>query len=102
MFINKNVFSILTKNPNWEILTKNLRWGYGWKTWIILGFTKKSFFFLGGRGGEGMKNQYKGEDCLKWGLGQFADLKGDAWQERGVSVFESKKYSFILANTRFL
>ena len=53
-------------------------------------------------GGEGMKNQYKGEDCLKWGLGQFADLKGDAWQERGVSVFESKKYSFILANTRFL
>ena len=26
---------------------------------------------------------YKG-DCLKWGLGQFADLRGGgAWQERG-------------------
>ena len=64
------------------------------------GVQKKFFFFL--RGGGGMKNQYKGEDCLKRGLGQFADLKGDAWQERGVSAFESKKYSFILANTRFL
>ena len=64
------------------------------------GVHKKILFFLGGGGG--MKNQYKGEDCLKRGLGQFADLKGDAWQERGVSVFESKKYSFILVNTRFL
>ena len=33
-----------------------------------------------------MKNQYKGEDCLK--RGQFADLRGGggAWQER-VGVF---------------
>ena len=33
-----------------------------------------------------MKNQYKGGNCLKdgGGLGQFADLRGGAWQERGV------------------
>ena len=23
-FINKNVFSVITKNVNWEVLTKNL------------------------------------------------------------------------------
>ena len=28
-----------------------------------------------------------GENCLKRGLRQFADLKG-AWQERGCGVFE--------------
>ena len=24
----------------------------------------------------------------KWGLGEFADLRGGAWQERGGGVFE--------------
>ena len=30
------------------------------------------------------KNQYRGGDCLKRGLGQFVNLRGGgAWQERG-------------------
>ena len=35
-----------------------------------------------------MKNQYIEEDYLKWGLGQFADLRG-TWQKRG-GVFEGR------------
>ena len=50
--------------------------GVHWKTWL-----------LGGGEGGVMKNQYRGEDCLKrggaWTVCQF---KG-AWQERG-GVFE--------------
>ena len=38
----------ITKNSNWEILTKNLvlknKMGEGWKTLIFLGFTEKSEF----------------------------------------------------------
>ena len=35
------------------------------------------------------KNKYRGRHCLKkGGLGQFADLKGGTWQERGGRVFE--------------
>ena len=51
-----------------------------WKIWLL--------------GGEFMKNQYRGGEggCLKRGLGQFADLRGLAWQERGGSVFEGGWY----------
>ena len=38
----------ITKNSNWEILTKNLvlknKMSEGWKTLIFLGFTEKSEF----------------------------------------------------------
>ena len=42
--------SVITKNSNWEILTKNLDtfkkigWGKGWKTLIFFDFTEKSEF----------------------------------------------------------
>ena len=39
------------------------------------------------RGDGFTKNQYRGGDCLKGGLGQFADLKG-SWHKRWGSVFE--------------
>ena len=39
------------------------------------------------RGMRFTKNQYRGGNCLKReGLGQFADLRGGGWQERGVGV----------------
>ena len=54
---------------------------------------KKNFNILGVHQkvqllGRFTKNQYRGGDCLKRGLGQFDDLRG-AWQERGGGgVFE--------------
>ena len=41
-------------------------------------------------GGEFTKTQYRDEDCLEKGgrLGQFTDLRGGGWQERGGGVFE--------------
>ena len=47
------LFSVITKNLNWKILTKNLvtfkrsdriKDDYGWKILILLGFTEKSDF----------------------------------------------------------
>ena len=70
-------FSVITKNSNWKILTKNLVTvllkdkiefnisGVHWKIW-----------FLGG--GKFTKNQYRVEGLSKKrGLGQFADLRGE-------------------------
>ena len=34
-----------------------------------------------------MKNQYRGGIAYKGGLGQFADLRVGAWQERGEWCF---------------
>ena len=85
------LFSVITKNLNWEISTTNLvtlvnRWdevkdenfnmGILWKIWLLGGFTK---------------NQYIGGEIV-WkgggGLGQFVDLRvGGAWQKRGVWWF---------------
>ena len=84
-------FSVITKNSNWKILTKNLVTvllkdkigfnisGVHWKIW-----------FLGG--GKFTKNQYRVEGLTKQrGLGQFADLRGSlARQERGSGVFEEE------------
>ena len=40
------------------------------------------------------RNQYIGGLPKKGGLGQFADLEGETWQERGgVGVFEGGSYS---------
>ena len=63
-------FSVITKNLNWEILTKNLltfkRWN-GVKDKKILMEVHRKIRFLGG-GGEGFtKNLYIGGDCQKKG-----------------------------------
>ena len=50
-FIKKIFFSVMAKNLNGEISTKNLAtfkrwgWGYGWKILILLEFPEKSDFF---------------------------------------------------------
>ena len=66
-------FSVITKNLNWEILTKNFVTFKRWagvkdeKSLILWGFTEKSdLFFLGG--GRFTKNQYIG-GLLKKGEG---------------------------------
>ena len=48
-----------------------------------MGFTEKKTF----REGVQEKPIKKG-DCLKRGHGQFGNLRGGAWQERGGGVFE--------------
>ena len=71
------LFSVITKNFNWEILTKNLvtfkswdrvkdkkfeNYGVHWKILFLGGFTR---------------NQYIGGNCLKGvEFGQFSDLRG--------------------------
>ena len=53
---------------------------------IFLGFTEKSHF-----SGGFTENQYRGVIASKVGrLGQFADLRGEAWQEGGSGVFEGR------------
>ena len=53
-------FSIITKNSDWEILTKNL------VIEVKLGLKMKNPIFRRG-GGCFTKNQYRGECCLKRG-----------------------------------
>ena len=70
-------FSVLTKNLNWEILTKNLltfpKWyGLRVKNVNIMGVHRKIRFL---EGGFAKKTIYRG-NCLKMGLGQFADFGG--------------------------
>ena len=72
------VFSVITKNFNCEILTRNL---VTFKRWVRV--KDENFSYYEGslenpifRGGF-TKNQYIGGNCLKGeGLGQFADLRG--------------------------
>ena len=45
--------------------------GVHWKIWL-----------LGARGSGVMKNQYRGRNCLKRGLRQFADLRGGLARKR--------------------
>ena len=64
----KMLFSVITKNLNWEILTKNLvilkdGMGLRMKNFNIMGFTEKYSFQ--GRGVP-EKPIYRG-NCLKWG-----------------------------------
>ena len=67
-------FSVITKNLNWEILTKNLvtfkRWmGLRMKSFNIMGAPWKIQFL---RRSSQKTNIYRG-NCLKRRLGQFAD-----------------------------
>ena len=86
-------FSVINKNLNWEILTKNLvtfkRWdGVKMKNLNIIRVHWKTRF-LGG--GLLTRKQYIGGKRLKkpgWGgLGQFADLKGGGLDEKEGVVF---------------
>ena len=43
--------------------------GVHWKIWLL--------------GGEFKKNRYRGRDCQKRGLGQFADLRRGLAEKRG-------------------
>ena len=61
-------FSVITKNLNWEILTKNVvifkRWdGVKDEKFEYYGSSLKNSIFSGGRGNT--KNQYIGENYLK-------------------------------------
>ena len=59
-----------------ESSTKFINMGLKVKDFILWRFTEKSTIFRRGGGGRFTKNQYIGGDCLKRGLGQFADLRG--------------------------
>ena len=79
-------FSVITKNLNWEILTKNL---VTFKRWD--GVKDDKFEYYGGslkirflRGGGFTKNQYIGGLPKKGRLGQFADLTEGLAKKRGV------------------
>ena len=77
-------FSVITKNLNREILTKNL---VTFKRWD--GVKDEKFYYYGGS----LKNPiFRGVviargKLLKEELGQFADLRGP-WQKRGGLLFE--------------
>ena len=83
-------FSVVTKNLNWGILTKNL---VTFKRWDEVN-DEKSDYYEGSlknpifKGGWSLtENQYIEGNCHKRGLGHFTDLKG-AWRKRVGGVFE--------------
>ena len=55
---------------------------------MILRMKNWKILLLGGGGGSRKTNIQGGGDCLKkrGGLGQFPNLRGGAWQERGGGV----------------
>ena len=74
--------SVITKNSNWEILTKNFatfkRWGEWWKTLVFLKFTEK----VGGL----QKTIYRG-DCLKRGAWTVCRFKRGLGKKEGSGIF---------------
>ena len=86
-------FSVITKNLNFEILTKHLviqlllRDGIGLRMKKYGDSLKYPNFK--GRGGRVTKNQYIGGIAKKRGLGQFIDLRGGLDGKEG-GLFEEK------------
>ena len=86
---------VVTKNFNWEILTKNL------VTFKIWDEVKDEIFFRG----DHEKPIYRGE-LLKRGpwTGQFADLRGGTWQKQrggvfhGGGVIDTPMYTVIVSS----
>ena len=91
-FINKNVFiifSIITKNSDWVILTKNL---VTFKRWGKMGLRMKNFNIMGvhwkiqfSRVGFTKKPIYRG-DCLRrgaWTVFRFKEILGKKKGGRG-------------------
>ena len=72
-------FSVVTENLNWEVLTKNL---VTFKRWDAVKYQK--FLYYAGSLKNPMfhENQSIGRDCLKGGLGLFANLKVDLAKKR--------------------
>ena len=87
-------FSVITKNLNWEILTKNfvifkrMDGVKDQKIWYY-GGSLKNLSFRGGRVPE--KPIYRVEFSEKEGLRQFADLRG-AWWKRGGGILRGVWY----------
>ena len=77
-------FSVITKNSNWEILTKNLVTFErsdavkDEKPWHFGGSLKNLTFI-----GRFTKNQYRGEDCLKRGAWTVCKTSGGLTRKRG-------------------
>ena len=75
------IFSVLTKNLNWEILTKNLvtfqRWDGVKDEKCKYGGSRKNSIL-----GRGFTKKYIGGNCWNRGLGQFADLRGHLAKKR--------------------
>ena len=67
------------KSLNWEILTKNLVTFKRWDGVRMKNFNGDSLMF-----GGFTKNQHIEGNCLKGGLRQFADLRGDLAKKRGL------------------
>ena len=78
-------FSIITKNLNWGILTKNLvtfkRWDWvRMKNFNILGGSPKNMIFTGGS----QKKQYTGGNCLKRKAWTVCRFKRRLYKKEGV------------------
>ena len=89
-------FSVITKNLNWENLTKNLVTFKRWdgvikaKKFQYYRGSLKNLIFMGKRGGRGgggggAKKSIERRNCLKAGLGQFANLTWGLVKKRGSS-----------------
>ena len=102
--------SVISKNLNWEILTKNLvifkRWdGVKNEKFQYYGDSLKNPIFRGG-GGSHEKPIYRGK-CLKKGLGQFADLRWggglaeeEGWYPNAPYEQPSSKYVYHCLNLK--
>ena len=68
--------------------------GFRMKNFNFMGVHWKICFFGGGGvGGGGVtKNQYIGENCLKWGVWTVCRFKGRLVKKEGVGVFEGGWY----------
>ena len=90
-FINNFFFSIITKNLNWEILTKNLvtfkRWdGVEDEKFSYYTGSLKNMIYMGRGGGSHKKTIYRGELPKKW-TWTVCRFKGVLVKEEG-SVFQ--------------
>ena len=82
-------FSVIIKNLNWEILTKNLvtfkrQDGVKDKKFQYYGGSLKNQIF---RGGGVHEKPIKRGNCLKRGACTVCRFTGGAWQKRGNGVF---------------
>ena len=82
-------FSVITKNLNWEILTKNL---VTFKRWV--GLRMKNFNIMGVLwkfgGGGWVTKQCIGRNCLKSGAWTVCRFKGTLGEKEGVCIFEGE------------
>ena len=78
------LLSVITMNLNWEILTRIqllLKDGMGLK------MENLNIMQVHGKGGQSQKNKIKGGIIETGGLGQFANLREEAWQKKGNGLY---------------